>query len=411
MTRLVRLDDTRVLIYSHDTFGLGHLRRCRAIAHELVGRYKGVSVLILSGSPVISSFEFRARVDFVRIPGVIKLKDGRYTSLGLHINLDQTMAIREAIIRKTAEVFDPDLFIVDKEPLGLEGEVRETLEMLQNNGVKTVLGQRDIIDDSNALQLEWGRKAVLPALKDLYDEIWVYGLEAFYQPFKGLGLEPDINNKTFFTGYLRRTSTGDTMPLDVKTPYILVTPGGGKDGEEMVELVFEAYRNSDELTTPVVFVLGPFMGEDKREQFKHQADAFELFTVFDYHNRIETLIENAQGLIAMGGYNTFCEILSFNKPAIIIPREEPRTEQLIRARRATQLSLITMLEPEHFDCQHLIPLLKQLPLQAKPKDRLLPGMLEGMDQVCNRVISLLTPSTNTIEFSRSMEQRKKLLGL
>ena len=30
-------DHKRILIYSHDTFGLGHLRRCRAIAHSLVG--------------------------------------------------------------------------------------------------------------------------------------------------------------------------------------------------------------------------------------------------------------------------------------------------------------------------------------------------------------------------------------
>ena len=29
----------RLLIYSHDSFGLGHLRRCRAIAHDLVDRY------------------------------------------------------------------------------------------------------------------------------------------------------------------------------------------------------------------------------------------------------------------------------------------------------------------------------------------------------------------------------------
>ena len=408
MTELARLDDTRVLIYSHDTFGLGHLRRCRAIAHELVGRYKGVSVLILSGSPVIGSFEFRARVDFVRIPGVIKLKDGRYISLGLHINLDQTMAIREAIIRKTAEVFDPDLFIVDKEPLGLEGEVRETLKMLQSSGVKTVLGQRDIIDDSNALQLEWGRKAALPALKDLYDEIWVYGLESFYQPFQGLGLESDVDEKTFFTGYLQRASADDAMPLDIESPYILVTPGGGKDGEEMVELVFQAYRHAKELTTPVVFVLGPFMSEDKREQFKHEADSIELFTVFDYHNRIETLIENAEGLVAMGGYNTFCEILSFNKPAIVIPRHEPRTEQLIRARRAAELSLIAMLEPENFNYQSLIPLLKNLPHQAKPKEQLLPGMLDGMDQVCNRVVSLLSPNVSTIQFNRAIDRTKDL---
>ncbi len=77
-----RLEGARVLIYSHDTFGLGHLRRCRAIAHSLVERFKGLSVLILSGSPIIGSFDFRARVDFVRIPGVIKLHNGEYKSLG-----------------------------------------------------------------------------------------------------------------------------------------------------------------------------------------------------------------------------------------------------------------------------------------------------------------------------------------
>ncbi|HET6519633.1 MAG TPA: hypothetical protein VFG47_07400, partial [Geminicoccaceae bacterium] len=97
----------RLLIYSHDSFGLGHLRRCRAIAHHLVDRYKNLSVLILSGSPIIGSFDFKARVDFVRVPGVIKLRNGDYTPLQLHIDIEQTLAIRSSIIRHTAEVFDP----------------------------------------------------------------------------------------------------------------------------------------------------------------------------------------------------------------------------------------------------------------------------------------------------------------
>src|SRR5512147_448519 len=79
----------RVLIYSHDTMGLGHLRRCRAIAHALVEREKDISVLILSGSPIIGSFDFKARVDFVRMPGVIKLRNGEYTSLNLHLDIEQ----------------------------------------------------------------------------------------------------------------------------------------------------------------------------------------------------------------------------------------------------------------------------------------------------------------------------------
>ena len=95
--------DGRILIYSHDTFGLGHLRRCRAIAHALVERYKQLSVLILSGSPIIGSFDFKARVDFVRMPGVIKLRNGEYTSLNLHIDITETLKIRASIIRHTAE--------------------------------------------------------------------------------------------------------------------------------------------------------------------------------------------------------------------------------------------------------------------------------------------------------------------
>ena len=137
--------DARILIYSHDTFGLGHLRRCRSIAHALVQQDKELSVLIMSGSPIIGSFDFRARVDFVRVPGVIKLRNGEYTSLNLHIDIEQTLQIRSSIIRHTADIFDPDLFIVDKEPLGLRGEVEETLLMLKDRGVPLILGLRDKI--------------------------------------------------------------------------------------------------------------------------------------------------------------------------------------------------------------------------------------------------------------------------
>ncbi len=181
-----RLEGARILIYSHDTFGLGHLRRCRTIAHSLVERFKGLSVLILSGSPIIGSFDFRARVDFVRIPGVIKLHNGDYESLGLHIALDQTMAMRAAIIRHTAEAFRPDLFLVDKEPIGLKGEVVPTLKMLKGMGTRLVLGLRDIMDDPEVLSREWQHKNVMPVLQTLYDDIWVYGLEEIADPLVGI---------------------------------------------------------------------------------------------------------------------------------------------------------------------------------------------------------------------------------
>ena len=385
-----RLDNARVLIYSHDTFGLGHLRRCRAIAHELVGRFKGISVLVLSGSPVIGSFEFRARVDFVRIPGVIKLKDGSYTSLGLHIDLERTMAIRAAIIRQTAEAFRPDLFLVDKEPLGLEGEVGETLKLLRDKGARTVLGLRDVIDDADALRGEWQRKAALPAMRELYDEIWIYGVESFYHPLRGIDVGAEIEDKTIFTGYLKRPPLEDDGGAP-ESPYLLISPGGGKDGEEMVDQALRALTRRKQHAPGALVVLGPFMDSAKRAHFKRIANAAGDIRILDQHPRLENLIDRAEGLISMGGYNTFCEILSFDKPAIVLPRATPRTEQLIRARRAAELGLVSMLEPHQNRVEDLLPLIDNLHAQPRPSAHLPRGMLDGMDTLCARVVSMLAP--------------------
>ncbi len=194
----------RVLIYSHDSFGLGHLSRCRTIANALVGADDDLSVLILSGSPIIGSFDFKARVDFVRVPGVVKRQDGEYEALNLNIGIERTLDMRSALIRKTAEIFEPDLFIVDKEPLGLRGEVAATLRMLKERGTPLVLGLRDVMDEPALLAPEWKRKNVLPALRDLYDDIWIYGLPQLNDPLAGIALPKSVKRKVVYTGYLRR---------------------------------------------------------------------------------------------------------------------------------------------------------------------------------------------------------------
>ena len=220
----------RLLIYSHDSFGLGHLRRCRAIAESLVQRHLHLSILILSGSPLIGSFEFPARVDFVRIPGVIKLRSGEYSSHSLDMPIKDVSELRRAIIRHTAEVFRPHVFLVDKEPLGLRGEISDTLALLRHCGTRIVLGLRDVMDESSKLKIEWERKNVIPALSTLYDEIWVYGLAEICEPLKGLPLPQNVLDKMVYTGYIKRTPLQGPTQLATVTfsePYILVMTGGG----------------------------------------------------------------------------------------------------------------------------------------------------------------------------------------
>ncbi len=377
--------DRRVLIYSHDSFGLGHLRRCREIAHHLVSGDDNLSVLILSGSPIIGSFDFRSRVDFIRIPGVIKLRNGEYTSLNLPLAVEQTMALRASIMEHTAEIFEPDLFLVDKEPLGLRGEVESTLQMLQAKGTPCILGLRDVMDESGLLAAEWKRKGAVPALERYYDDIWVYGLPQICDPLEGIDLPASVKKRITYTGYLRRSLPKQRSHLrleKIEEPYILVTVGGGGDGEEIIDWVLRAYEADESIPYPALLVLGPFMGNDLQSDFLKRAHRLKKVEAITFDAHVESLMDRAAGVVCMGGYNTFCEILSFNKRAIILPRSEPRMEQLIRASRAEQLGLARMMRNEgDRSAADMATAIRNLPQQPLPSQAVIPGLLDGAENV------------------------------
>jgi predicted glycosyltransferase len=383
-------NDARILIYSHDTFGLGHLRRCRTIAHSLVDDFKQLSVLILSGSPIIGSFDFRARVDFVRVPGVIKLRNGEYTPLNLHLDIGETLLLRASIIKHTADIFSPDVFIVDKEPVGLRGEVLETLKMLKRRGTRLVLGLRDVMDEPRVLEPEWQRKKVLPALRDLYDEIWVYGLPQICDPLEGIDIPQRVRRKMTYTGYLHREvpthGAPPRLPEMCERPFVLVTTGGGGDGDGLIEWVLRAYEHDPLLPYPALLVLGPFMNAERQREFMARAAKLKRVDTITFHGQLETLVSRAVGVVAMGGYNTFCEVLSLNKRALIVPRTEPRLEQHIRASRAADLGLVSILSDDGvYDPRVMAAALRALPRQNLPSEVVVPGLLEGLTNVSRLV--------------------------
>jgi predicted glycosyltransferase len=376
----------RLLIYSHDSFGLGHLRRCQTIAHHLVDAFPNLTALILSGSPIIGSFDFKSRVDFVRVPGVIKLRNGEYTPLQLHLGLEQTLAMRGSIIRHTADIFDPHLFLVDKEPLGLRGEVRDTLLMLKERGTRLVLGLRDVMDDPKSLLEEWQRKNVFPALRDLYDEIWVYGLPQIFDPLTELPGMASVADKLAFTGYLRRSLPPAPAEASERAlpdePYVLVTTGGGGDGEELVDWVLSAYESDPAIPHPALLALGPFMNLEQRHDFQERAARLDRVYTITFDARFEQLVAPALGVVAMGGYNTFCEILSFGKPALIVPRTTPRVEQYLRAERAERLGLVRMLPDDGMRAPwRMAEQLRALPSWPRPQAERLPGLLAGLERI------------------------------
>ncbi len=275
MTR--RLEHVRILMYSHDTFGLGHLRRCRTIAHSLVEDYRGLNIMIISGATIAGAFDYRARVDFVKIPSVIKLRNGEYQSMERHTDLHDTLKMRQSIIRHTAETFQPDIFIVDKEPMGMKGEVEETLTYLKTRGAMLILGLREVMDAPHLLDAEWKRKNVMDKIDKLYDAVWVYGPPDFYDPLVGLNVPKSVRDKMSFVGFLQRSVSKQEIPDHrPKGDYILVTTGGGGDGADLVNDVIRAYQHDHTLQHKSLVVLGPYMPAKKRRKMISKSKAIPI---------------------------------------------------------------------------------------------------------------------------------------
>ena len=198
-----------------------------------------------------------------------------------------------------------------------------------------------------------------------------------------------------YTGYLDReipSVRNWVAPIDLDDPFILVTAGGGGDGVEMVDWVIRAYESTATLPVRAVIVTGPFMQPAEQQDFHERCDALDNVDILTFDSHIELLMQRAIAIVAMGGYNTFCEILTLDKPGLIIPRSVPRQEQLIRAERAVQLGLVSMLDPAgERDAAQMVAALQTLPDQPRPSSVKISGLLSGHANIAEMVRGYLEP--------------------
>ncbi|GBE13597.1 undecaprenyldiphospho-muramoylpentapeptide beta-N- acetylglucosaminyltransferase [bacterium BMS3Bbin14] len=382
-----------ILMYSHDTYGLGHIRRTLAIAGYL--RSASTNILILTGSPVAGRFRFPDNVDFVRIPGMIKKTNDEYQALAIRIDPEHAVTIRKAIISATAATFRPDLFIVDKEPLGLKREVLPVLQWFRRHSpqTRTILGLRDIMDDRATVRRDWRRRNVYHYLEELYSEIWVYGRQEIYDPAVEYDIPAAVRDKMFFTGYLQRPVASAKRSLKTRQKFavrdqdrlIVLTAGGGGDGFKMMDTYLAMHESRPVPGIKSILITGPFMPREQRGLLAQRARPYRI-TVLPFYPRMEEMFGAADLVITMGGYNTVCEILSQQTPALIIPRETPRLEQLLRAEALKKQRLIefipwSALNPERLHHQ-LLAMLDDL----QPYRQAIAGFpLDGIDFIKNRL--------------------------
>lgn len=376
----------RVAFYSHDTQGLGHIRRNITLAGALTRTDPDLDVLLLTGNPEATTLPLPPRTDIITLPTVGKGSDGSYSSRTLSSPLSRVTATRAAVLDGALRAFEPGLFVVDKVATGFADELLPALRRLRRTGgTRVVLGLRDILDRRSVVEQEWAKGDTAAIIDELYDEVWIYGDPTVADLTRVHRAIRPVADRVRFTGYLAsgrtaglrpRVRTADRVrpPVD---PYVLCLLGGGQDGMELAETFARTPMPAGHRG---VLVTGPFLPGRHRDTLRELAAARDDLDLLEYIPDTDEFIAGAAAVVSMAGYNTVCELLDAGRPTLLVPRVIPRLEQRIRARRLAELGVVETLDPDEVSPERLARRLTGMvdgsrALTASPVD------LTGLDRV------------------------------
>lgn len=366
-----------IMLYSHDSYGLGHIRRSLEIAQHLSERIPHASLIMLTGSMQAHAYALPERMEYIKLPALTKDAGGQYCSRLLPHTIDITLKLRQRIILESVRNLRPDILLVDKAPAGIRGELLPALQFLKTRSPSTriILGMRDIEDHPDHVQAEWAKSGIMPLLKNTYHAILLYGSRTLYDPVKEYGLPRSVEKKVVTCGYVGRTqpsvSREDTRrDLALRSDrLVLVTPGGGDDGYPLLKTYVTMLRKRFASRRPdfdTLIVTGPLMSPEQHRRLQQAASPELALTVLHFTPRLYEFLAAADLVVSMGGYNTVVEILTANQRGIIVPRIRPRLEQYIRAERLAAHGLIEMIHPDQLTPTSLFKAITQSLRQPRP---------------------------------------------
>ena len=338
----------RLLLYSHDTYGLGHLRRNLAIANSMLATVPELQVVLITGSTAARRFPLPRGLSLVELPPVVKVAAEEYRPREAGLDFAAVRHARATIIADVARHFSPDVFLVDHAPQGMKGELLPAFDTLARHrpATRIVLGLRDIIDDPAVVRQTWERQRVADTLERVYDRVVIYGCRDILDVADAYQFPAPVLARTSYCGYLCRRPAG-ALPSSERPdlpdrPFILGTAGGGGDGFAMLNATLEA---ADDLRMASLLVTGPLMDHHERASLERQAGVYGLGQVVEFVPGLEHLIAAASAIVTMGGYNALAEIIPSGVPAIVVPRVWPRREQAIRGELFAARGLVRVVEP------------------------------------------------------------------
>ena len=148
------------------------------------------------------------------------------------------------------------------------------------------------------------------------------------------GLDDELASRLHYCGYLGRDRPGTTDSAAARNrPLVIGTSGGGVDGPALAETFVRAAATlRPTLGGTWLAVTGPLMAEEDHARIVSLAAGDDI-GVHRVIPELRNTIASADCVVSMAGYNTVCDIMSYRRRSVLVPRAHPSEEQLLRTQR------------------------------------------------------------------------------
>ena len=321
----------RYLFYSHDGYGLGHVRRNSLIARAVLDTDPDAQVSLVTGLEVRPRWSLPAdRVRVHRVPALLKGPDGSFRHERL--SFGDAVRERERVFETLVDQERPDVVVVDRHPYGTAGELRSGLDLARRRGCALVLGLRDVLDEPWVVRAELQGRG-WAGFEEVYDDVLVYGGPHFvdHQAEYGLSLPPH------YCGWV----VENPGPSRSGSNLFVVAAGGGGDGAAVFELGARLLNHRKDLVG--LFAPGPYAGSDALRRLGELVSGGAC--VVNPWDACGRWFSRAEAILCAAGYNSTLEALAAGQRPILLPRRNPSRDQPIRAEWLAGLALADVVEP------------------------------------------------------------------
>lgn len=333
------------ILYLYETAtGLGHQRRASGVVNGLIER--GFHVTVASGTFVEPEQYFDARSELVPLPANrSKQLDGQFyyydeqNVLQLDENFDMGNWKRSRVEAMRAIAEGPQIHAVIGEwwPFQRRNEFDGIVDLVIDRQTERfgrpliISSARDILtkfegrDDAKA---EAAQKAAIRAINGKVDHILIHGDPLLVSLQETFHRHAELQKPVTYTGYVVNDGAKDADSVSQREKTVIVSCGSGDKGHHLLKAAFEARPLTSLRHHEWVYVLGPRIAPEERQEFLELVESFNPVadglplkqTIRDQLPDLPHHLCHADFAISYAGYNTTMETLMSRVPGVLVPK-------------------------------------------------------------------------------------------